>query len=118
MQACRVELTIGPDASRASEMQVAELAAAVVGVAEVHLEDAEAILDKLFVEPAAVRQGVGRRLFDWARTAARDGGARILVIESDPNAAGFYRRMGATDDGAVPSGPVRGRFIPRLKLEL
>jgi hypothetical protein len=41
-----------------------------------------------------------------------------VEISSDPNAAGFYKRMGATQIGEVDS-PVDGqpRKLPRLKIE-
>jgi len=41
-----------------------------------------------------------------------------MVIESDPGAAPFYRRMGAVDDGVATSASIPGRTIPRLKLTL
>jgi hypothetical protein len=41
-----------------------------------------------------------------------------MVIEADPDAVGFYRRLGAVDYGTAPSGSIPGRLIPRLKLRL
>jgi hypothetical protein len=37
----------------------------------------------------------------------------VLVIESDPNAAGFYVRMGAREVGSLVS-PVKGDPLRRL----
>ena len=65
-----------------------------------------------------LRTGPGRKLLDWAKATARAAGAPALVIEADPDAAEFYRRMGAVDDGVVPSGSIPGRLIPRLNLPL
>src|SRR5262245_50602955 len=45
-------------------------------------------------------------------------GARRLLIESDTDAAPFYRRMGARDVGVVASGSIPGRLLPRLAYEL
>jgi len=42
----------------------------------------------------------------------------VLVIDADPDAADFYRRMGAVDAGSVASGSISGRVIPRLTIEL
>jgi GNAT superfamily N-acetyltransferase len=86
-------------------------------VAQVTLNDCGAELDKLFVEPPWLRSGAGRRLFGWAKEIASEAGAVTLVIEADPDAAGFYRRMGAIDDGFAP-GSIAGRLIPKLKLLL
>jgi GNAT superfamily N-acetyltransferase len=118
MQACRVELTLTARDLETSRVQVAERGHALVGVAQLSVADTEATLDKLFIEPSALRTGAGHRLFEWCLEAAREWGARTLVIESDPGAAGFYRRMGARDAGVVPSGSIPGRTIPRLKLPL
>jgi GNAT superfamily N-acetyltransferase len=118
MQACRKELTLTPAAIMASQVQVAELDGRLAGIAEVKSGGDTAQLQKLFVEPAMLRTGTGRKLLDWAKATARAAGARALVIEADPDAAEFYRRMGAVDDGLVPSGSIQGRFIPKLNLPL
>jgi len=78
----------------------------IMGMAQVTLKGDIAELDKLFVEPTQLRSGAGRALFDWAKNTAREAGAVTLVIEADPAASGFYRRMGAIDDGVAPSGSV------------
>ncbi|ANW01650.1 GNAT family N-acetyltransferase [Bradyrhizobium icense] len=118
MQACGKELTLTPATILASHVQVAELDGRLAGVAEVKSSGDTAQLEKLFVEPGLLRTGAGRKLLDWAKATARAAGATALVIEADPDAADFYRRMGAVDDGLVPSGSIPGRLIPRLNLPL
>jgi Acetyltransferase (GNAT) domain len=118
MQACRDELTLTPSTMQSSHFKVAEIGRRLIGMAQVTMKSDVAELDKLFVEPTQLRSGAGCALFDWAKNTAREAGALTLVIEADPDASGFYRRMGAVDDGAAPSGSIPGRFIPRLKLQL
>lgn len=118
MAACRDELTIKPDDLQRSWLQVAIMGNDIIGLAQVAVNGDDADLAKLFIEPSALRTGAGRILFDWAARVARARGARRLWIEADPDAAPFYRRMGAVDDGVVPSGSIPGRVLPRLKLEL
>jgi GNAT superfamily N-acetyltransferase len=118
MQACRKELAVTPAAIMSSRVQVAEVDGRLAGVAEVKSEGDVAQLEKLFVEPTMLRTGTGRQLLDWAKATARAAGARTMLIEADPDAAPFYRRMGAVDDGVVPSGSIPGRFIPKLNLSL
>jgi GNAT superfamily N-acetyltransferase len=118
MAACRDELTLTPSAMHQTGLQVAEIDGKVVGVVELKFAGKVALLEKLFVEPSAQKTGTGRQLFAWAKATAMSRGARMLVIESDPHAAGFYRCMGATDDGNVASMTIAGRSIPRLKLTL
>jgi GNAT superfamily N-acetyltransferase len=88
---------------------------APLGVVDcVLLGDGDVDLLHLFVEPAALGRGLGRALFaiavDWTRAQAR----RRLLIASDPNAVGFYRRLGAVDAGWIASDAVPGRMLPLL----
>ena len=118
MRACRAELTLTASSMQSSLLKIAEIDGQLAGVAQVTVKGDRADLDKLFVEPARLRCGTGKTLFDWARAAARDSGAAVLMIEADPGAAEFYRRMGAVDDGTAPSGSIPGRVLPRLRLTL
>jgi len=58
-------------------------------------------LEHLWVLPEAMRRGVGRALFVHALGRMKACGFSTLEIESDPNAAGFYERMGARQVGAA-----------------
>jgi GNAT superfamily N-acetyltransferase len=118
MRACRAELTLTPADISASSLRVAVEGNDVIGMVQVTVDGEAADLAKLFIAPSALRGGVGRKLFDWAATEARSRGARWMSIEADPDAAPFYRRMGAVDDGVAPSGSIPGRVLPRLKLML
>jgi GNAT superfamily N-acetyltransferase len=118
MQACRSELTLTASNLQSSYLKVAEMGGRLVGVAQVTVKGEHAELDKLFVEPTCLRSGAGKALLEWATTTASDSGAATMVIEADPGAAGFYRRMGAVDDGTAPSRSILGRLLPRLKLRL
>jgi GNAT superfamily N-acetyltransferase len=118
MRACRAELTLRADHFATSSLQVAVEGDELIGMAQVVVDGESADLARLFIEPSALRGGVGRKLFDWAAAEARAHGARWMRIEADPDAAPFYRRMGAVDDGVAPSGSIPGRVLPRLKLML
>ena len=52
-------------------------------------------LDHLWIAPHAMGRGIGRALFEHAVEESRRLGHRSLRIEADPNAEGFYARMGA-----------------------
>lgn len=116
--ACRAELTIHPAGLARSPLRVAVTGGQITGVVQITVNGEEAELDRLFVEPLALRRGVGRVLLDWACGQAARSGARCLCIAADPGAAPFYRRMGACDDGVIASGSIPGRFLPRLRLPL
>jgi GNAT superfamily N-acetyltransferase len=118
LRACRTELVLTPADIKGSHVQVAEIAGKIVGVAQIRVEGKITGLDKLFVDPEHFGSGVGRLLYDWAKSAARQKGSVMLTIEADPGAAPFYRRMGAIDDGVALSGSVPGRVLPKLRVEL
>jgi GNAT superfamily N-acetyltransferase len=118
MAACRAELSFDPGDLAASRIAVAVRDATILGVAQVRMAVSDADLQKLFVEPAALRGGVGRALFVWARDAARGMGAARMIIEADPDAAPFYRHLGARDIGLASSVSIAGRMLPKLALEL
>jgi GNAT superfamily N-acetyltransferase len=50
----------------------------------------------LFVRPAAVQQGVGRRLWECARAHIEQSFPEVVTVElnSSPHATSFYRRLG------------------------
>jgi GNAT superfamily N-acetyltransferase len=118
MEACRGELSFEPRDLELTPIAVAELNGKSIGVAQIRVVDGEAELLKLFVEPKALRSGTGRALLAWATDVAKKLGATRLTIDADPDAAPFYRRMGACDVGQAPSGSIPGRMLPKLVMNL
>lgn len=118
LRACRRELTLVPDELRSTLIAVAEEQQDVAGVVQVKVVAADADLLKLFVEPSKLRRGIGSLLFSWAIQQATNSEATTLFIEADPDAAAFYRGMGAVDAGFAPSGSISGRLLPKLAFNL
>ena len=114
MEACRKELSVEPNDLQSTSIAVAEQDGRLLGVAQIKVRGRDADLLKLFVEPSSLRGGIGRALFGWAAASAAQQGADRLIIEADPDASPFYRRMGAEDAGLAPSGSIAGRMLPRL----
>jgi GNAT superfamily N-acetyltransferase len=76
-------------------------------------------LDHFWITPRAMGRGVGRALFEHALEQARKLGHRTLKIEADPNAEGFYTRMGARRVGVtVTSIENQRRELPLLLYDL
>ena len=74
-------------------------------------------LDHLWIFPAAMGRGIGRALFEHAVAEARRAGFSCIKIEADPNAEGFYKRMGAVRVGTTISQVCgRRRELPLLEL--
>ncbi|MDO9223673.1 MAG: GNAT family N-acetyltransferase [Caulobacter sp.] len=105
-----------PDA--AHEIWLAQTLHAVVGFYALipHGDDQE--LDLFFTANDTQGTGLGRRLF--AHMAGRAGalGAGRVKISSNPEAAGFYRRMGAVEVGMTPPGDGISWERPKLALDL
>jgi ribosomal protein S18 acetylase RimI-like enzyme len=76
-------------------------------------------LDHLWIVPDAMRRGIGRALFEHATAQAQNSGVHSIKIEADPNAEGFYKRMGAERVGTSLS-EVDGerRELPLLEFRL
>ena len=53
-----------------------------------------AVLDDLWVDPAWLGHGLGSRLFRLAADRARELGASRLEWGAEPNAVGFYEKLG------------------------
>ena len=114
MEACRRELSFDPQDLEQTHVAVAEEDCRILGVIQIKIRAGEAELLKLFVEPEVLRRGTGRALFAWATDISKRTGASRIVIEADPGAAPFYRKIGARDSGQAPSGSIPGRMLPQL----
>jgi GNAT superfamily N-acetyltransferase len=118
MRRATAELTITADAISSHEVWVIEgEGGAILGFHRVIRGD-PAILEDLWLEPEAMGAGHGRRLWEHAAAVARAGGATSMELDADPNALGFYERMGAVRVGVTPSTVVPGRELPRMRVQL
>ena len=78
------------------EIWVAEEEREICGWASLVPGDEVAWLEDLWVDPRWMRQGAGSALFGAVADEARRRGAARLEWEAEPNAIGFYRRMGGS----------------------
>jgi GNAT superfamily N-acetyltransferase len=117
MAAATRELTIAPELIERATCFVAERSA-VVGFYVLAVEDDVPMLLDLWVDPAAMRSGIGSALFEHMVGQAQALAYRRVRIESDPNAEPFYRAMGARHVGTVASKVVPGRTLPLMEIEV
>jgi GNAT superfamily N-acetyltransferase len=73
---------------------VAESGGRAVGWCSLLAKDETWWLEDLWIEPGWIGKGVGARLFEHAVAHARAHGGSRLEWEAEPNAVGFYERMG------------------------
>jgi GNAT superfamily N-acetyltransferase len=109
-------IELPPGQIEAGLVRVAERDRAIAGFAVLLERVGDACeLDGLFVEPEAMRGGVGRALVDDAKRSARERGATRIDVVANPQAVAFYEAV-----GFVATGEAQTRFgpAPRMSLSL
>jgi GNAT superfamily N-acetyltransferase len=76
------------------ELFVADVDGETIAWASLKGDAATAWLEDLWVEPEWIGKGVGTRLFREAAAHARARGATAIEWEAEPNAVGFYEKLG------------------------
>ena len=112
-------LTITPEFVRGNGVYAAVAGDEPIGFYALSGAGYELELEHLWVMPAWIGSGVGRLLFEHAMDRATSRGAKHVEIEADPNAEGFYLRMGARRTGEnVYEIEGQRRALPRMVVEL
>jgi ribosomal protein S18 acetylase RimI-like enzyme len=88
------QLTFDAHYFEKNETWVAELEGKPVAFYTMLDEDGTAWIENLWVLPDCMGKGIGRELFFHALALARQRGYTSLRLEADPNASGFYEKMG------------------------
>jgi N-acetylglutamate synthase-like GNAT family acetyltransferase len=114
----REELTISPNFINENDVYVADSDGVVTGFYALVTKGDEAELDHLWVAPQHIGQGVGKELFLHAMQRAAERNFASVDILADPNAEGFYQKMGASRVGES-AYDINGepRVLPRLKID-
>lgn len=112
------DLTISADFIAGNEVYVAESETGLLGFYALIIKQEKAELDHLWVTPQHIGTGVGKELFLHAMQHAARERVTEVEISSDPNAEGFYRKMGAHRIGETAS-EVDGqpRTLPLLSID-
>ncbi|MCG8564612.1 MAG: GNAT family N-acetyltransferase [Desulfobacterales bacterium] len=122
------ELTLTPDYIRKNQVWLLEKGGEILGyyslvalaedifISGIRLP-AGVWLDHMFIRPHAIGTGLGRRLFDHCADQCRGLCIDGLDILADPNARGFYEKMGCSFVKEYPS-TIEGRTTPWLTFKL
>jgi ribosomal protein S18 acetylase RimI-like enzyme len=120
----RAQLAAHPDAIAPPHLAIAERrvrvatdgSGSILGFSVVlPLENDRCELDDLFVEPELMRQGIGRALVHDLIERAHAEGARHVDVIANPNALGFYTRLGFEVSGLEST---RFGSAPRMRCDL
>lgn len=115
----RDDLTITPDFIANNEVYVALVDGTIAGCCALVVSDSPAELEHMWIDPQRMGNGVGRSLFEYAKERAKQLGLPELELSADPNAEGFYERMGAERIGEIQARmDGQPRVLPRMKVEV
>ncbi|HVQ37631.1 MAG TPA: GNAT family N-acetyltransferase [Pyrinomonadaceae bacterium] len=89
------DLTISPEYVTSNPVFLAEKGDQILGFYALLIQQDKAELDHLWVSPEHIGSGVGKELFIHAMQSAARRNVSEIEILADPNAEGFYRKMGA-----------------------
>ncbi|MEP0804181.1 MAG: GNAT family N-acetyltransferase [Chloroflexota bacterium] len=115
----RPQLTFSPQYFEENESWAAVMNGAPVAFYTLQEQQGNAWLENLWVLPEWMGRGIGKRLFLHAVDMARQRGYTLLQLEADPNAVGFYEKMGMRRVGERQS-EIEGqpRILPIMEMAL
>jgi GNAT superfamily N-acetyltransferase len=106
-----------PQGLREKEVYVAETEGQVIGWTSLMSRGDVCWLDDLWIEPEWISRKVGSLLFRHVVERAKQRGAARIEWEAEPNALGFYEKMGGRYlRDSEPS--IWGRVTPVMGIEL
>jgi len=94
MEIWKPQLTFSPEYFFENESWMAVVNDSPIGFYTLEEKNGNAWLENLWVLPEYIGKGIGKSLFLHAAQLSRQRGYQLLQLEADPNAAGFYERMG------------------------
>jgi len=112
------DLTISADFIRDNHVYVAEEDGEIQGFYALSVIGDRAELEHMWVVPLRIGTGVGKDLFLDAMERAAALNVDAIEMSADPNAAGFYKHMGATQIGETDASlDGQSRTLPRLTID-
>jgi N-acetylglutamate synthase-like GNAT family acetyltransferase len=112
------ELTISNEFVSENEVYVLASDNEVRGFYALVVRNEKAELEHLWVAPQHIGTGVGKELFIHALQCAAGRDISQVEISADPNAEGFYEKMGAHRIGEVRADmDDKPRTVPRLAIK-
>lgn len=113
---CIDDLTVTVNDIESNPVYVMEIHHNMVGFFNFELSTEK--LDALFIDPDFIGKGIGKLLWKNLLNIAKDLDMKQFTLDSDPNAEGFYLKMGAKKIGSIPSSFFTDRSLPLLQVEV
>lgn len=113
------ELTISNDFVIENEVYLLASDDEVRGFYALVVRNEKAELEHLWVTPRHIGTGVGKKLFIHAMRRAASRNVSEVELSADPNAEGFYKKMGAQRIGDVRADmDDKPRTLPRMSISV
>ena len=113
------ELTISNDFVIENEVYLLTSDDEVRGFYALVVRNEKAELEHLWVAPRHIGTGVGKELFIHAMRRAASRDVSEVELSADPNAEGFYKKMGAQRIGEVRADmDDKPRTLPRMSISI
>ncbi|HDR4899320.1 GNAT family N-acetyltransferase [Bacillus cereus] len=114
--ACKEDLTITEEYIKNNFVYVLENDNTKIGFFSFLRNDKA--LDFLYIHLRYKGKGYGKILWEYVIEKANELGLKSFTIDSDPNAKGYYLKMGAKLIGETPSTVFKDRLLPLLKYDV
>ncbi|PEM41917.1 GNAT family N-acetyltransferase [Bacillus pseudomycoides] len=115
--ACKEDLTITEEYIKNHYVYILENKGVKIGFFSFQRKE-EDVLDFLYLHPNYKGKGYGNILWQSVVEKAVELGIKSFTIDSDPNAKGYYMKMGAKLIGETPSTVFKDRALPLLQYDV
>ncbi|WP_242220963.1 GNAT family N-acetyltransferase [Bacillus cereus group sp. BfR-BA-01380] len=115
--ACKEDLTITEQYMKNNYVYILEENQEIIGFFSFQRKEVDS-LDFLYLHPAYKGRGYGRILWESVVQKAVELNMKSFTIDSDPNAKGYYVKMGAKLIGETPSTVFKNRMLPFLQYDV
>jgi len=112
-------LTFKPEDMSSSEIFAELVDGEMAGFYRLIKNPPRAVLEDLWVAPNFMGRGIGQTLFEHAISSCRSANVFAMELDADPNAQGFYEKMGMHKVGEKKT-EVDGqpRILPIMEIKL
>lgn len=115
--ACKEDLTITERYIKNNYVYILEEKHEIIGFFSFQRKEVDS-LDFLYLHPSYKGKGHGKILWEGVIQKATELNIKSFTIDSDPNAEGYYIKMGAKLIGETPSTVFKDRLLPLLQYDV
>lgn len=116
LEKCKDDLTVTVDYIEKNPVYVIESDNKIVAFYSFLLNSEK--LEALFIDPDYIGKGLGKLIWTDLINRAKELNIKEFTLDSEPNAEGFYLKMGAKKIGYTPSTVFADRSLPLMKVNV